>query len=270
MPTRPYQNQAHIKSIEHSTFVHAGTLDTGWHQHMEHQLIYAEGGVLYVLTAESQFLLPAYHGAWIPARCDHKLVSKSEDTRIWLLYFQPREELSEALLPNEVRIFSISRLAREMVTYTEHWSSYGVDERTRQHDDATKMHFYATIRLLAAEWCQDRLMLSLPIVEDGLLAKITEHIIGHLEERLAIESVGAQFGISGRTLMRLFRSQLGLTFGTYLRMARIVKAVELLTHSESTVLDVAYAVGYNSPSAFSQAFRKLTGTTPQAYANSNR
>jgi AraC-like DNA-binding protein len=37
-----------------------------------------------------------------------------------------------------------------------------------------------------------------------------------------------------------------------------------------SVAEVAYAVGYRSPSSFSQSFRKATGMTPSAYAEAQQ
>ncbi|MEM7134715.1 MAG: helix-turn-helix transcriptional regulator [Chloroflexota bacterium] len=258
------QEPALVKSINRRTFSHVGILDTGWHQHAEHQLIYAEGGVLYVLTSESQFLLPAYHGAWVPAYCTHKLLSPSEKTKLWLLYFQPQSD--EIATLQNVRVFGISPLAREMLLYTERWSIPGTKEE-QEEEGISRLEgsFYETIRLLATEWCEEPLSLILPVTEDGLLGEITSYILDHMEEPLNIQVVAHIHGVSGRTLMRLFRHEFGITFGTYLRIARIVKAVELLTQPHSSILDVAYSVGYNSPSSFSQAFRKLTGMAPQTY-----
>ena len=265
MPRYQLPEQIRLKPIDAYTYLYTGILDTGWHQHAEHQLIYAEDGVLYVLTDESQFLLPAFHGVWVPARCVHKLVSSSERTKLWLLYFQT-QAVEEATLLQHVQIFGISPLAREMLTYTERWSR-GRESQTEASPLAT--HFYETIRLLAAEWCTHPLSLILPHPAEGILSEITQYIVEHLGDTLDIETVASIHGVSGRTLMRLFRSQLGVTFGSYLRIARIVKAVELLTATStatsSSILDVAYTVGYNSPSSFSHAFRHLTGMSPQEY-----
>ena len=109
-----------------------------------------------MLTAETQFLLPAYHGAWIPARCDHKLISTSEQTQLWLLYFPPQDDEHEANLPHGVHVFGISRLAREMIIFTERWSKRGTIEGIRTEViSPLEESFYATVRLLAAEWCQE-------------------------------------------------------------------------------------------------------------------
>ena len=261
----PLPEQIRLKPIDAYTYLYSGILDTGWHQHAEHQLIYAEDGVLYVLTDESQFLLPAFHGVWVPARCVHKLLSSSAKTKLWLLYFQSHAAAEIAVLQH-VHIFGISPLARAMLIYTERWSGSGESEAKAS---PLAKQFYETIRLLAAEWCTQPLPLILPHTAEGTLGMVTQYIVANLGDALTIETVASRHGVSGRTLMRLFRSQLGMTFGSYLRIARIVKAVELLTANStatsSSILDVAYTVGYNSPSSFSHAFRHLTGMSPQEY-----
>ena len=256
-----HPEQASVKPVDSVTYFNTGILDTGWHQHAEHQLIYAEGGVLYVHTQTSHFLLPAYHGAWIPAHCAHNLVSHSDKTKLWLLYFQPAEKEVEVL--QSVRIFALSLMAREMLRYTERWSR---DENVTEETTPLAKSFYDSIRLFAEEWCAEPISLFLPHPADDLLAKVTQHILENMGESLRVKDVAQIYGVSGRTLMRLFRSQLGTTFGAYLRTARIVKAVELLTSPSASVLEVAYDVGYKSPSSFSQAFRRLTGMSPQEYA----
>lgn len=259
----PQPEQTPANPVNTTTIIRVGMLDTGWHHHSVHQLIYAEGGVLYVLTEKQQFLLPAYHGAWIPARSAHKLLSPSDETRLWLLYFRPEEDDSSIF--QSVRIFGISPLAREMMLYTERWS----EKRDGCGDvGLLAQRFYETIRLLAAEWCEEPLQLILPHTEDGILGAVTRYVLDNIGEQLTVRAVAHIHGVSGRTLMRHFRSQLGITFGAYLRIARIVKAVELLTAPSVSIIEVAYDVGYNSPSSFSQAFRRLTGMSPQEYVRS--
>ena len=255
--------QALVRPVNTTTIIRTGMLDTGWHRHAVHQLIYAEGGVLYVLTEKQQFLLPAYHGAWIPARSAHKLLSPSEETRLWLLYFHPKED--DIAVFRRVRIFGVSPLAREMILHTERWSH---EADSGGEAGLLAQRFYETIRLLAAEWCEKPLKLILPHTEDGILGDVTQYILDNVGEPLTIQAVAQIHGVSGRTLMRLFRSQLGITFGAYLRIARIVKAVELLTVPSVSIVEIAYDVGYNSPSSFSQAFRRLTGMSPQEYVRS--
>ena len=62
---------------------------------------------------------------------------------------------------------------------------------------------------------------------------------------------------------------LGMTFGAYLRVARIIKAIELLTDPHASVTEVSLEVGYKSLSSFSRTFQQLTGVTPRDYLRYN-
>ena len=145
-----------------------------------------------------------------------------------------------------------------MLLFTDRWSA---------EDDPGELEgsYYGTLRLLAKEWCSQPLPLVLPVANEPPLNDVTRYIQSNLGGPLHLESVAARYGMSSRTLMRHFRRYLGMTFGEYLRIARMVKAVELLTQPSMSVTEAAYAVGYRSLSSFIQAFRQMIGKTPYEY-----
>jgi transcriptional regulator GlxA family with amidase domain len=96
------------------------------------------------------------------------------------------------------------------------------------------------------------------------------YISENLTSPLQLDTVAHRHGFSGRTLLRLFKDQLGMTFGAYLRLARIIRAIELLTHPTASVTEVAYEVGYKSLSSFSRVFQQHTGLQPQQYLRNSR
>jgi AraC-like DNA-binding protein len=61
-----------------------------------------------------------------------------------------------------------------------------------------------------------------------------------------------------RTMKLVF----GLTPSQYIAKTRLGAATSLLLDSDMTVAQVAYASGYSDHSAFSRAFKKATGTSP--------
>lgn len=257
-------NQIEIDSIQKSAFtvhMHAGAFHIPWHAHQPHQLVYAEEGVLNIQTERRAFLLPARHAAWIPANCVHGLRSQNSELQLWSLYFKQRECEPEIL--SCLGIFAISTLAREMIMFTSRWPFDGAA-------DAVECSFYETIRLVAAEWCSQPLPLVLPIPQDRQLVQVTTYTQKHLATQLSASSVAAQYAMSSRTLMRQFQKHLGMTFGAYLRTARMAKAIDLLTQPSMSVTEVAYAVGYRSLSSFTQAFRQVTGLRPSEYMHQKR
>ena len=251
--------QIEIDQIKKETFaVHTrvGRLTTPWHTHEVHKLLYAEEGVLHLQTEQSQILLPIRHGAWIPYNCPHRVYSPSPDLFWRTLYFKPEAE--EAAILTRLHIFPLSNLAREMILYTQRWDS-AIETNPIEHS------FFQTIRLMLPDWCQNSLFLMLPSTEHPQLAPIIAHLHEDLAEPLYLETVARQYGFSGRTLLRLFKRELKMTFGAYLRVARIIRSLELLTQPNASVTQVAHDVGYDSPSAFSQTFQQLVGVRPQLY-----
>lgn len=252
-----------VNQTEKETFaVHlrVGSFTTNWHTHPRHQLLYAEDGVLHLHTEHHQFLLPARHGAWIPAQCSHRVYSNSPELFLRTLYL--RTDANDKPRLRNLRIFPISNLAREMILYTQTWDSFSEMSEVERS-------FYQTIRLLAETWLSEPIGLVLPSTENPKVAEITEYLQKNLSGPLYLSSVAERFGFSGRTVLRMFKRELGMTFETYLRVARMIRATELLTRADVSVTEVAYAVGYHSLSSFSYTFRKLVGVSPQEYLKGN-
>ncbi|GGL18277.1 GlxA family transcriptional regulator [Mangrovihabitans endophyticus] len=82
---------------------------------------------------------------------------------------------------------------------------------------------------------------------------------------LTLERIAAHAGMSTRTLNRRFREQTGTTPLQWLHRARVRRAQHLLETTGDTVDRVAAMVGFGSPTAFRERFRRVVGTSPQAY-----
>ena len=80
---------------------------------------------------------------------------------------------------------------------------------------------------------------------------------------------GRDVGASERTLARAFVAETGVSFGRWRTLVRIQAALTALARGEP-VGNVARRVGYDSDSAFVQAFRRETGVTPGPYFRSAR
>jgi len=101
-----------------------------------------------------------------------------------------------------------------------------------------------------------------PFVEDVLDA-IEEHLsdpdfgVGNLAEAMAL---------SRRQLTRRLKRSVDATPGDLIQQCRLQRAKNILEADPGTIAEVAYAVGFRSPSHFSSRFREEVGQTPSAYA----
>jgi len=74
----------------------------------------------------------------------------------------------------------------------------------------------------------------------------------------------SEAGVCVRTIERVFRDEIGISFESWRRQVRLTKAVELLVAGFS-IKEVAHKVGYCQSSAFVEMFRRAFGATPKVW-----
>ncbi len=92
--------------------------------------------------------------------------------------------------------------------------------------------------------------------------------IDYIEENLAGEIDFAEAAkrafCSTFHFQRMFFALNGVTPAEYARRRRLTLAATEISSNSGKIIDIAMKYGYNSPDAFTRAFRKLHGITPQA------
>ncbi|MFJ7265128.1 GlxA family transcriptional regulator [Streptomyces sp. NPDC099050] len=98
---------------------------------------------------------------------------------------------------------------------------------------------------------------------------VLEPVLSWLQENLArdltLADIAARAGTSTRTLIRRFREQTGTTPLQWLHRARIRQAQHLLETTRHSVERIGAQVGFGSPTAFRDRFKRTTGVSPHAY-----
>ncbi len=94
----------------------------------------------------------------------------------------------------------------------------------------------------------------------SLIEQAQEYIRTHPDPSLA--DVARAVLLSPNYLTSLFRAETGLSLGSTIQRERMVRAKELLADSRRTVKDVAYEIGFDDPSSFSRAFKRVEGISP--------
>jgi AraC family transcriptional regulator, glycine betaine-responsive activator len=94
------------------------------------------------------------------------------------------------------------------------------------------------------------------------LVAIIEKMEESLEEPLSPSILAKQAGLSTRQLERLFRRYLDRSPKRYYLELRLKKARSLLLQTDMSVINVALACGFSSPSHFSKCYRAYYGRTP--------
>jgi transcriptional regulator GlxA family with amidase domain len=119
---------------------------------------------------------------------------------------------------------------------------------------------YSTIRT-----DQDTQRLSIPTrigVRHPKLSQVIQMMEGNIEDPLSPADLADQVGMSTRQLERLFRRYLNRSPKRYYMELRLQKARNLLMQTDMSVINVALACGFASPSHFSKCYRSHYSTTP--------
>ena len=112
---------------------------------------------------------------------------------------------------------------------------------------------------------QDTQRLSIPTrigVRHPKLSRVIQIMEQHVEEPISPATLARDVGLSTRQLERLFRRYLDRSPKRYYMELRLQKARNLLMQTEMSVINVALACGFTSPSHFSKCYRAHYGTTP--------
>ncbi len=95
------------------------------------------------------------------------------------------------------------------------------------------------------------------------IAKLNETIEGHYHrDDFGVRDLALKLNISRSQLHRKIIFSTGMSAGAYINEFRLKKALILLQQGKFNASEVAYKVGFNSPSYFSTAFKKYYGCSP--------
>ena len=231
----------------------AARIGYDFHSHPRHQLLYAMSGVARLESETSQFLLPPQRAAWIPARVRH--ATDVSGAKLLSIYLEHPGQLPT----DGVHVFDVPALVREMLLYARRFPQSRVSARGHDARD-----FFRALTLVLADVARTRPAYALPRARSETTARAMAWVLAHLM-RPTLGGAARHAGTTPRTLRRHLLAETGISFRAFVNQARIQRAMQLLIASSQSLVQIALDVGFQSQSAFTQAFRKSTGTTPRAF-----
>ena len=99
---------------------------------------------------------------------------------------------------------------------------------------------------------------------------IMNYINNNFRTKISVSDISKHLHINERTLFIEFRKHSNLTISEYINYVRISHAEHLLTNTDLSVTDIAFACGFNDSNYFSSVFRKLKGVSPTQYIKQNK
>ncbi|MFI6596717.1 AraC family transcriptional regulator [Nonomuraea sp. NPDC050536] len=208
------------------------------HRHDNHQIAYARRGVVSITTDAGSWVAAANRAIWIPAGTVHEHRAYGDtDLRLIGLTGNPLNLRRPAVL-------AVAPLLRELiVSYTE------------EPEERVMAVLLDQLRRSPEQ------PLHLPTPRDSRLAAICRLLHDDPASSKTLPELARQAGVSDRTLSRLFRRELGMSFPQWRTQLRLHHALILLAEG-TAVTTVAHRCGWASASAFIDVFRRALGDTP--------
>jgi AraC-like DNA-binding protein len=228
------------------------------HVHTKGQLSYVEGGVAHITVGSNTYVVPARHYFWVPAGLPHVLRIGQFGTVLRSLYFYARQD-GEHPFYSTLGIYPAPELLIQMISYTRLWDGQAVSAADENFE------FLVALKNLLPQLSNKSLPIVLPLTEDARMNAITQYLRNNLAEPLSLSAVSARFGMSERSLSRLFQALLHISFLQYLKTLRMIQAIELLLKSKQTISEIAFSVGYHNIGSFSNAFVEFTNSRPSDF-----
>ncbi|MEV5321473.1 helix-turn-helix transcriptional regulator [Streptomyces sp. NPDC052687] len=220
------------------------------HRHDDHQIVYAGRGVLSVTTSAGSWVAPATRAIWVPAGTVHAHQAHG-DLELHLVGLPAWENPLRLDTPS---VLAVSPLLRELIIAFTRTEDDGSPERTR-------------LRAVLLDQLRTSVQqpLHLPTPSSPLLRSVCDLLRSDPSDNRTLARLGREVGASDRTLSRLFRSDLGMTFPQWRTQLRLHHALVLLAE-KVPVTTVANQCGWSSTSAFIDVFRRAFGHTPGTHS----
>jgi AraC-like DNA-binding protein len=211
---------------------------------------------LAVGTDRGTSIVPPNRVAWTPAGYAHQHRAHG-DTDMRIVFLAPA---LTRYLPNRAAVFMASGIAREILLALTGPDNY--PHATPKYSGGARSRL---VRVLVDELQETQEQpLHLPEPEDDRLQAIARILAEDPADNASLTELGQAIGASSRTLSRLLRNELGMTFYEWRTQLRIYHALVLLADGYDTT-QTAYACGWANPSSFIAAFSSIIGSTPGRY-----
>jgi AraC-like DNA-binding protein len=88
----------------------------------------------------------------------------------------------------------------------------------------------------------------------------------YTDTEIDLESVVSATGTNRNKVNEVLKTELGMTFTSYLNKLRLTEAARLLAEkSGAAIAEIAYSVGYSNVSYFNKLFKEEYGCTPKSF-----
>lgn len=98
-----------------------------------------------------------------------------------------------------------------------------------------------------------------------IVREIHDQLLQHMDQRVTIEELSKQYLINPTTLKSAFKAVYGTSLAAHIKEHRMEQAAKMLRETDMSIAEIAQAVGYDSQSKFTTAFKSSFQVLPREY-----
>ena len=227
----------------------AGFVDP-MHSHEHVQILYASSGVMSVRTPEVSFVIPPQRAVWLPAGMKHEVACRGP-VSLRTLYLPAQVDGSQ----DDCRVFEVSNFLKALILEAVEFPPlYDLEGREGR-----------IIAILLEEMARmPNAPYQVAMPSDRRLLRVCSAILATPSDPRDIDDWAKLAGMGRRTFTRAFKQETGMGLAVWRQQVRLMEALSMLVAGIS-ITQVAYDVGYDSPSGFAAMFRRTFGVAPSQY-----
>lgn len=258
MPSVQISNAAEILLSKKAFVIHeySSNFFNSWYSIPLGRLLFVEKGALHLKVTDRQLMVPAGYCAWIPAETAHEIWANTKTIVLRSVYFE--SSFCKNPCFRQLTVFNGSDLFCNMIRHTEKWNGL-------QGENEYEFTFATVLRQMMPDEMRKAFLIALPSTNHAGIQTLLNYIHQNFNKQLTVNDLIKAGNYSLRTLQRLFITETGIPFSTYLKYMRIIKAVEMLSTTSMRVSEISWAVGYSSVPTFTNTFKSVTGHRPDFF-----
>ena len=231
------------------------------HKHIQGHILVVQNGVATMNVEHNAYYIPNGYFVWIPSGVFHRISFGGKSIDLLNIYYPSDMPMGEFY--NEVSMHPIPSILYHIVEQ--------INTKTRcYHQDDWQYEMLVTLNhILPNIINKQKYQLRLPTSDHPIINRIITIIQERYQSDLTAQDTARAAGLSVRSMSRHLRNELNTSFVQYLRTYRIIMAIHKIVEEEENMSSIAYAVGYDSLTAFSNSFYKVTGIRPSHFLDNN-
>lgn len=224
--------------------------ETPWHKHKKGQLILALQGTVTSYVEQGMWLVPPKCAVWIPSQQVHRNAF-APNSDVCMVFI----DVAVTRLPDSVCTLALTPLMRELILH--------IATLPIKHEPGSQAERMVQVLMELLEQAPQE-SFDFPIPEEPRLRDLARRLLNQPDDRRTLAQWAQDYAMSERTLARLIRQHVQLTFGQWRARLHTVLALEKLAQ-QRPIQRISDELGYESVGAFITFFKKQFGCTPKQY-----